>query len=104
MHIQPSRQGPRSAPLPAALDHRRVPSAPSPQGVGAQRRRFRAFPGASPSAPWHSPAALPSAASPAPRRLSLKFPMRPQRGEGRARGAESSQRTSRLLDTGARRV
>jgi len=28
-------------PTPAALDHRRVPSAPSPQGVGAQRRRGR---------------------------------------------------------------
>ena len=55
-------------------------------------------------ATWHSPAALPSAARPAPRRLPLKFPMRPRRGEGRARGAESSQRTSRLLDTGARRV
>ena len=96
--------GPAVCPTPAALDHRRVPRGPSPQGVGAQRRRVRAFPGASRSAPRHSPAALPSAARPAPRRLPLKFPMRPRRGEGRARGAESSQRTSRLLDTGARRV
>jgi hypothetical protein len=47
---------------------------------------------------------LAAPARPAPRRLPLKFPMRPRRGEGRARGAESSQRTSRLLDTGARRV
>ena len=89
--------GPRSA-HSAALDHRRVPSAPSPQGVGAQRRRVRAFLGASPSAPWHSPAVR--AAPPA-----AKVSYAPPEGRGAGRGgAESSQRTSRLLDKGARRV
>src|SRR5882724_104071 len=41
-NLQPP--GPRSAPLPPPLTTA-VPSAPSPQGVGAQRRRVRAFPG-----------------------------------------------------------
>jgi hypothetical protein len=69
----------------------RRPTAPCPRLPGCFAQCTMTFPGR-------------PAVRPTPRRLPLKFPMRPRREEGRAWGAESSQRTSRLLDKGARRV